>query len=41
MLDLALAGDMDLGTAADIATNISTPFGIRGDEKAIGGDFVP
>jgi hypothetical protein len=28
VLNLALAGDMDLGMAADIATNISTPFGI-------------
>ncbi|MDR1493146.1 MAG: phage tail tape measure protein [Planctomycetaceae bacterium] len=31
MLDLALAGDMDLGMAADIATNISTPFGIAAE----------
>jgi TP901 family phage tail tape measure protein len=31
MLDLALAGDMDLGQAADIATNISTPFGIAAE----------
>jgi hypothetical protein len=29
---LNLAGDMDLGMAADIATNISTPFKIAADE---------
>jgi TP901 family phage tail tape measure protein len=28
VLNLALAGDMDIGVAADIATNISTPFNI-------------
>lgn len=32
VLDLALAGDMDLGTAADIATNISTPFKIAAED---------
>lgn len=32
MLKLAAAGALDLGTAADIATNIATPFGIAADE---------
>jgi len=32
VLDLALAGNMDLGTAADIATNISTPFRIAAED---------
>ncbi|MDR1141270.1 MAG: phage tail tape measure protein [Planctomycetaceae bacterium] len=32
VLDLALSGDMDLGMAADIATNISTPFKIAAEE---------
>lgn len=32
VLDLALAGDLDLGMAADIATNISTPFKIAAED---------
>ncbi|MDR0705886.1 MAG: phage tail tape measure protein [Planctomycetaceae bacterium] len=32
VLNLALAGDMDLGIAADIATNISTPFRIAAED---------
>ncbi|GHT36464.1 hypothetical protein FACS189427_08120 [Planctomycetales bacterium] len=32
VLNLALAGDLDIGEAADIATNISTPFGIAADK---------
>ncbi|MDR1290099.1 MAG: phage tail tape measure protein, partial [Planctomycetaceae bacterium] len=32
ILNLALAGDMDIGMAADIATNISTPFKIAAQD---------
>jgi TP901 family phage tail tape measure protein len=32
VLNLALAGDMDIGMAADIATNISTPFKIAAND---------
>jgi TP901 family phage tail tape measure protein len=34
VLNLSLAGDMDLGMAADIATNISTPFKIAAQDLA-------
>jgi TP901 family phage tail tape measure protein len=34
VLNLSLAGDMDLGMAADIATNISTPFKVAAEDLA-------
>jgi TP901 family phage tail tape measure protein len=40
VLDLALAGDMDLGMAADIATNISTPFKIAAKDLAFVNDIL-
>jgi TP901 family phage tail tape measure protein len=39
-LNLALAGDIDLGTAADIATNISTPFKIAAKDLGIVNDIL-
>ena len=40
VLDLALAGDLDLGLAADIATNISTPFKIAAKDLAFVNDIL-
>jgi hypothetical protein len=40
MLDLALAGGMDLGMAADIATNISTPFKIAAKDIGLVNDIL-